>query len=474
MSVCMKQPVNMRIYTYVKIIVASVCLTFSLAAGAAGVRFTGSTLPVIEETPDKSTGLNKIFVVYDVKGVSATYTATSDRPVTWYRYSTFGGGYAEPVAGVSNSGREYTLPQVEGDMGYIVEEGTDRYYFWVVNYIDHRLWLRGISAADTQECGITTLHLNMEGTPLHYYTINGRMMTLSQGIELEYTTQEWSEEESRYVNVQTVKTLDDVSETLRITPPAYADTRFHISGDKFLKQWHWLQEAESELIPAYSVEVHTMAEQAPLSDDPDFVSNIIGGSGDEGLGGSAPADITFTAECTDAVIHHEWQMASDPDFEDLIYRFNEQELNYVFREQGTTYVRYIGSNASGECEAFGDVYTINIGNSELKCPNAFSPGASPGVNDEWKVSFRSIVDFECWIFNRHGEQLFHFTDPLQGWDGKHRGKLVKPGVYYYVIDATGADGKHYKLSGDINIINYRGGGSTSGGGTESGDGEVSE
>lgn len=457
----------MKAYSIVKYIAVALGMLMAMVARASGVSFSGSSLPVLEDTPEKSTGLDRIFVIYDVKGVSARYTAVSGEPVTWYRYGALGGGYAEPVSDVVREGQDYVLPQVEGDTGYIVEEGTDRYYFWVVNYIDHRLWLRGISADDVRECDMTVLHLDMEGSPLHYYTINGRMMTLSQGIELEYTTQEWNEENSGYERVQTTKVYDEVSETLRVTPPVYADTRFHISGDRFLKQWNWLQEAESDVIQAFAVEVHTSAEQAPISDDPDFRSNIIGGSDDSGLGGSAPADITFVAECTDAVIHHEWQLASDPDFENLIYRFNEQDLNYVFREQGTTYVRYIGSNASGECEAYGDTYTVNIGDSQLKCPNAFSPGASPGVNDEWKVSFRSIVDFECWIFNRHGEQLFHFTDPLQGWDGKHRGKLVKPGVYYYVIDARGADGKHYKLSGDINIINYRGG-SGNGGGSETG------
>lgn len=56
---------------------------------------------------------------------------------------------------------------------------------------------------------------------------------------------------------------------------------------------------------------------------------------------------------------------------------------------------------------------------------------------------------------RYGHQLFHFNDPSKGWDGKYKGKLVKSGVYYYVIQARGADGRKYKKSGDINIINYK-------------------
>ena len=48
--------------------------------------------------------------------------------------------------------------------------------------------------------------------------------------------------------------------------------------------------------------------------------------------------------------------------------------------------------------------------------------------------------------------MAHLTDPSQGWDGRYNGKLVKSGVFFYVIKAEGADGKSYNLSGDINIL----------------------
>ena len=98
---------------------------------------------------------------------------------------------------------------------------------------------------------------------------------------------------------------------------------------------------------------------------------------------------------------------------------------------------------------------MTVGESNLLCPNAFSPQASPGVNDEWKVSYKSIISFECHIFNRWGTELFSFTDPSVGWDGKYKGKYVPAGTYYYVIKARGSDGRDYKLSGDINIINSK-------------------
>ncbi|MDE5551617.1 MAG: gliding motility-associated C-terminal domain-containing protein, partial [Muribaculaceae bacterium] len=56
--------------------------------------------------------------------------------------------------------------------------------------------------------------------------------------------------------------------------------------------------------------------------------------------------------------------------------------------------------------------------------------------------------------DRYGRQLYYFDNPDDGWDGMRGDKPVSPGVYYYVIQATGADGKKYKKSGDINIIRH--------------------
>lgn len=436
-------------------------ITSIFPASSATVTFAGAKLPIQEVTPEKNTGLDKVYVTYDTQGLSIIYNASTSQ-VTWYRYGALGGGYAEELTSVSRQGNEYTLPDPEGDMGYIIEDGDNRYYFWLVDYSRHRLYLSGITIPSEQDCSMTHIELQGSGTPIHFYTINGRQCTLDQQIGISYRTLEYSESDRLYNQVSTTYNLESFSNNIYINPAPLCNTTFHASGDRFLRAWNWLQEAESPLFNTNAVDARTYAEQTPESTDPDYKSNQMGSSASDGsLGGSAPAEVSFSAICSDAVIHHEWQFASDPDFEHLTLRLNEQDVDYVFREQGVTYVRYIGSNADGTCETYGDTYTVSIGTSDIKCPNAFSPGASEGVNDEWKVSYRSIIDFKCWIFNRHGRQLFYFTDPSLGWDGKVGGKVVKTGVYYYVIEATGADGKKYKLSGDINVIGYRqGSGST--------------
>ena len=140
--------------------------------------------------------------------------------------------------------------------------------------------------------------------------------------------------------------------------------------------------------------------------------------------------------------------------ENIKYIFYDNDLSYTFNDEGTYYVNFFGSNEDGSCEVEGDQYSIGIGASDLRIPNAFSPNGD-GVNDEWKVGYISLVEFKCWIFDKNGHQLHYFDNPASGWDGKYNGKIVSPGVYYYVIEAKGADGKKYKKGGDINIIGYK-------------------
>ena len=209
------------------------------------------------------------------------------------------------------------------------------------------------------------------------------------------------------------------------------------------------QSIESASVAAYAVDARTRATQTPRDADNEIKE------GSDGLGGSAPCEILFEAAVSDAAIYTRWEISRTPEFETLENSFSELEFSYTFTEQGTYYVRFTADNADATCPFESEVYEIFIGESRLDIPNAFSPDASPGTNDEWKVSYKSLIDYECHIFNRWGKELFQSKDPAQGWDGKYGGKYVPAGVYFYVIKAKGSDGRKYNKSGDINIINYK-------------------
>lgn len=447
-----------------RLLILLTLITLSVTSIDAGTfQISGDDLKVISVEPDKTTGLNKIYVVYDVTKVVATYTSNGTNSPIWYRYSNLGGGYAEEIQGIEHNGNVTSLKNIEGDMGYIIEDGTDRYYFWVVNYLDHRLDLKSVSPNNEQDCGSTNLLLTGSGDPIKYFTINGQQRILDQQIKVVYNTLEWNDESKIWEQVECEESFESFSSSIYITPAPLCNTIFSVRGDRFLEEWSWIQEVSSDIYYTNYIDARTEAIQ--VQSDNDKSNQINSGSTGE-LGGSAPADITFYSYVTDGIIHNEWQMTSDPDFEQITYRFTNQDFNYIFTEEGTLYVRYVGSNSDGSCEVYGDTYTVTIGASELKCPNAFSPNASEGVNDEWKVSYKSIIEFECWIYNRWGVEVCHFTDPEMGWDGKYRGKYVGSGVYYYIVRAKGADGKEYKLSGDINILNYNDRGNNMGEGSD--------
>lgn len=415
--------------------------------------FSGSGRQVIQITPEKNTGLDVIYVVYDISEVNEFKIVDLGSNPSISKYSNMGGGFAEPVQ-FSYSNGTAVVNRPEGNMGYIITDGNRSTYIWVVDYKPYMLHLESAYGADTLDCDNTVVNINGQGDPIYYFSIDGRRCELSRDIEVKYSNLEWSDESESYIQNSEVKILSHLM-NFSINPPLYCNSTFTISGDRFLSEWGIGKFIESSLVYANGISAHTSAIQTNLpADDADSdPSNIIKGDSN-GMGGSAPADITFRAWVTDAVVHNEWQLASDEEFEYIDARFNEQNLDYTFTEEGTYYLRYVGSNADGTCETYGDTYTVSIGSSELKIPNAFTPN-DDGMNDIWKVAYRSLLSFSCTIFDRYGTELFHFNDPSQGWDGKYKGKSVKPGVYFYVIEAVGSDGKKYKKGGDINIINSK-------------------
>lgn len=417
----------------------------------SSLEFSESERKVIAVDPEKSTGLDKVYVAYDVSRLSVSFTSKDIAiPVKWYRYDNLGASFSTPINNIEYDGTKSTLNDITPDSGYIIEEGDKRYYFWIVEYRGKEFKVDSFNPSQEQDCGITLLEFSGNASPITFFTINGRQEVLSRDISLDYLSLDFDSERRQFVQSEMNKSLQSISSTISLIPPVLCQTTFILSGDRFLKEWGDTKEVETAAFSPVAVDVRTEAEQSSSSDDDDSGSNQMKMDVD-GLGGSAPCTISFNAYVSDAVIHKEWQMANDPDFEDITYRINDQDFEYTFTQEGTTYVRFVGSNSDGSCEAFGDVYTVTIGNSDLLIPNAFSPNGD-GINDEWKVSYRSLLEFKCWIFDRQGHQVFETDDPSKGWDGKRGGKIVKPGVYYYVIQAKGSDGKRYKRSGDINIL----------------------
>lgn len=410
---------------------------------APRVTLSGGDRAVIVLEPERSSGLEVLFVVDAATSgeLTAVYTPyKASAPLKWSRFSSRGGGFAEVIEGADSK----TLTGLTPGMGYIVEEDGRQTCFWVVNYADAPFAVESLGIGEA-DCTSTTLLPDGTGDRMTYYSVNGRAIEIDRMIDVSYSTLVYDSETHAYAQRDTTVTFSHLSPELHIPAPL-CDTRFTIEGDRFLRQWGLTQSATSATATATAVEATVKATQQ----ERDGGDNEQTSSGGDGLGGSAPATIDFEAAVTDAAIFTEWQFAETPDFENITLRFSDPVISYTFRESGTTFVRFVCANDAGSCEYVSEPFTVAIGQSDLKCPNAFSPNGD-GVNDQWRVSYRSLISFECHIFSRSGKQMAHLTDPAQGWDGKG----ARPGTYYYVIRAEGSDGKKYNLSGDINIIGYK-------------------
>lgn len=434
-----------------KFAVAAVMILGGTSVFSANVEISGSDYVAV--TPSATSGLQSVFVARNAADALLSYTAGSTSAASsakWYRFNAMGAAYAEQISGVTVSGNTTSVRTAASDMGYLIEADGRQTAVWVVDYASHFPSITSFSISADSDCDRVVFNSQGQFDAITYYSINGAPIRLSRDIILEYQNLVFSGDdavaEGSWIQETQTSTFADITGTFSVMAPL-CNTTFTLKGDMFLEKWGDPIELTSDTYQTRRVEAKVWALQDRRNND-----NEQKDGNSEGLGGSAPCDITFVAVPTDAVAWNEWQFSSTEDFADVEYRFTDLKFAYSFTEAGTTYVRFVCADASGDCMYESDTFTVNIGESKLLCPNAFSPHNQDGINDEWKVSYASLVSYECHIFNRWGHELFRSNNPAEGWDGRTGGKFVPSGVYFYVIKAEGADGKKYNLSGDINII----------------------
>lgn len=387
---------------------------------------------------ETSTGLSALYVVDDAAGtVTMRYSSSSTEPIYWYHFGSEGVSSRTEVLG-TQSGNLSVLVASYKDCGYMVKQNADSLCFWVAS---HRS-VQACSVSEEQGNICETVTLTGTGFSIPYYTTQGRLQNLSRWVS--YETGRWDDMAEALVGPVPVSVEAEVrSDTEMEVPVPYGTTTFTVVDSIPLAWGGSVEQISTEEFVSPAILFHADAQQTLRG-----AANEAAEQPSGAFGGSAPVVMTFTAYVY-GDHYYSWEFSTDPSFSSVDAIYPERKLEYSFKEEGTTYVRLYAYNDYCERDT---VFEISVGESKLEAPNAFSPYGSPGVNDEWKVAYKSIVEFKCWIFNRWGEQLYHYQDPAGGWDGRYHGKLVPSGVYYYVIEARGADGQKYKLKGHINIL----------------------
>jgi gliding motility-associated-like protein len=89
--------------------------------------------------------------------------------------------------------------------------------------------------------------------------------------------------------------------------------------------------------------------------------------------------------------------------------------------------------------------------STLFVPNAFTLNHD-GLNERFQPRGLYIQDYNLKVYSRWGELIFETEQCMQGWDGKYKGQSADGGVYIYLVQAMGADGKFHIHKGTITVL----------------------
>ena len=90
---------------------------------------------------------------------------------------------------------------------------------------------------------------------------------------------------------------------------------------------------------------------------------------------------------------------------------------------------------------------------DIYIPNSFTPN-NDGINDYFKAEGSDIREFELWIYNRWGEQVFNSTDIDVPWLGNHKGGEYygQNEVYTYRVKAVGIRGNSIEKTGTVTLL----------------------
>jgi gliding motility-associated-like protein len=159
--------------------------------------------------------------------------------------------------------------------------------------------------------------------------------------------------------------------------------------------------------------------------------------------GETPLLVSFTNTCTGGVSYL-WQFPEN----DTAQTFNS---TYTFTELGINTVCLIADNGAGCADTTCAEIDVFI-NSTFVIPNVFTPNGDD-VNDMFTVKNVGLETLDAEVYNRWGQKQYEWHTTNGGWDGRTAsGVLVPDGTYYFMIRATGFDGKEYFEKGSFELI----------------------
>ena len=161
--------------------------------------------------------------------------------------------------------------------------------------------------------------------------------------------------------------------------------------------------------------------------------------------------IYFTDRSTDAygIANWFWQFGDGSDSSGII-----KDPQHTYADTGWYCVNLEVTNihnctaATTQCIYIEPFFVIYV-------PNAFTPNGN-GLNDYFTAKGVGILDFQMWIFDRWGQQIYYTTEMNPGWNGivqgGSSGQRAQEDTYVWLIEATDVFHKDHRLIGKVTLI----------------------
>ena len=374
--------------------------------------------------------------------------------IDWYRVSDT----INPL----QSGTDYLYP--EHGEGYAIKVDSVWEYFWVFDYEQLRPQINGVVV--TPSCTETVLDIDGTIPTLQYTDAKGKLQKVERLCRVSYMDAMWGE--SSWVDSVAVTEKPYTTSIVVGASPVATD---FVIVDKWAEELELTDSIVTDICQPMAIKAHP---QAIVTARPGKDNNKPSGNevdrpidADNLIRRSAPLEVEFVANGLNAE-YYQWNIYKGTE---LFLPRSEAQHRYTFTEPGNYRVMLGASNSYG-CAIDSVQFDVSVSESMLTVPNTFTPNGD-GVNDEFRVVYRSIKEFHMWVYNRWGKLVYKSDDPSKGWDGYIGARPAAEGAYYYVIRALGTDAETgymskpaynkklnkqelpigvWQLSGDINLL----------------------
>ena len=394
-----------------------------------------------------------IHVFCSQKGVQnasliASYPEGETGTFEWRKYNSSSGSF--DFYSSDNAGNQTSSISNLADGCYRViinpAGGQKVYTAWVFNN-----YIEALAEITDSNCSSFTLNGTFTSPDFNYTDLNsGRVITLSKGTKVS-----WKDGET---------VVGSYATQVKADPPTRNTTYTFIVTDKFGCN----AQANVEYISVVTKAAFTykILQQGPNKDKRSDPSK-----------NEAPLTVEFTSTSENAG-SHEWYFFKSNEvinkekeantFKDSIQEVvYNQNPTYTYQASGTYLVKLVTKKTTGSLTCTSYAYIDNAivaDTSFIDAPNVFTPNGD-GSNDKFAIKFFSMKSIKITILNRWGKVVHSWEgNNIQGfydtattitqsvWDGKIGGRLATPGVYFWVAEGTGRDGKKRKDNGFFHLF----------------------